>query len=172
MSPCDGPMQGDAYITLLGRSTWALINTYYAVLREKGLRPDRIFIVVETPYADASDLAVEGIRIVSKAFGCTPDIHTETVREADFVGAGRTVRSLAGDLIGLGYRVALDITSGRKAMVAGALIATSLAHLDIRHIYYLAMKSLDDVAKPYMMIPLQIQQIRDFIEDAGALVKA
>jgi hypothetical protein len=31
------------------------------------------------------------------------------------------------------------------------------------------MKSTDDVAKPYMMIPHQIQKIRDIMEDAGAL---
>ena len=63
--------------------------------------------------------------------------------------------------------MAIDITSGRKVIVAGALIAVSLAGLDLRHIYYLAMKTTDNVAKPYMMIPHQIQKIRDIMEDAG-----
>ncbi|MCK8519786.1 hypothetical protein [Methanoculleus sp. 7T] len=162
-------MPGDAYITLLGRSTWALVNAYHAVLREKGLRPERVVIVTEEPYAGNTSRAAEAVRIVSAGYGFAPAIGVEVLPETDFVKAGQTIRSLAGDLIGRGLHVAIDITSGRKVTVAGALIAVSLAGLDIRHIYYLAMKSIDDVAKPYMMIPRQIQRIRDLMEDAGVM---
>lgn len=159
---------GDAYIALLGRSTWALVNAYHAVLREKGLRPERVIVVTEKPYAQEASIAAEAIGIVSEGYGFAPAIATEILPEADFVRAGQTIRSLSNDLIRQGLRVAIDITSGRKVTVAGALIAVSVAGLDIRHIYYLAMKNTDDVAKPYMMIPHQIQQIRDIMEDAGA----
>ncbi|UYU18867.1 MULTISPECIES: hypothetical protein [Methanoculleus] len=162
------PASGDAYIALLGRSTWALVNAYHAVLHEKGLRPERVIIVTEEPYAREASIAAEAIGTVSEGYGFAPAIKTEILPEADFVRAGQTIRSLAGDLIRQGFDVAIDITSGRKVTVAGALIAVSVAGLDIRHIYYLAMKSTDDVAKPYMMIPHQIQQIRDIMEDAGA----
>lgn len=162
------PASGDAYITLLGRSTWALVNAYHAVLREKGLRPERVFIVTEEPYAEDASTAAEALRVVSEGYGFAPVIGVEILPEADFVRAGQTIRSLAGDLIRQGFDVAIDITSGRKVTVAGALIAVSVAGLDLRHIYYLAMKSTDDVAKPYMMIPHQIQRIRDIMEDAGA----
>jgi hypothetical protein len=143
--------QGDAYIALLGRSTWALVNAYHAVLREKGLRPKQVSIVTEEPYASKTSTVAEAIRIISEGYGFTPVIRVEVLPEADFVQAGRTI----------------DITSGRKVIVAGALIAVSLAGLDLRHIYYLAMKTTDNVAKPYMMIPHQIQKIRDIMEDAG-----
>ncbi|MDN7012825.1 hypothetical protein FGW20_07175 [Methanoculleus sp. FWC-SCC3] len=162
------PASGDAYIALLGRSTWALVNAYHAVLREKGLRPKRVIIVTEEPYAQDASIAAEAIGVISEGYGFGPAIGTDILPEADFVGAGQTIRSLAGDLIRQGFDVAIDITSGRKVTVAGALIAVSVVGLDIRHIYYLAMKSTDDVAKPYMMIPHQIQQIRDIMEDAGA----
>ncbi|WP_292522489.1 hypothetical protein [Methanoculleus sp.] len=168
MIPPIPPAPGDAYITLLGRSTWALVNAYHAVLREKGLRPQRVSIVTEEPYAMSASTAAEAIRIISEGYGFIPAIGTEVVPEADFVRAGQTIRSLANDLIGQGFRVAIDITSGRKVTVAGALIAVSLAGLDLRHIYYLAMKTTDDVAKPYMMIPHQLQRIRDIMEDARA----
>ncbi|WP_243670343.1 hypothetical protein [Methanoculleus chikugoensis] len=163
------PASGDAYIALLGRSTWALVNAYHAVLREKGLRPERVIIVTEEPYAQEASVAAEAIGVVSEGYGFAPPaIETEILPEADFVRTGQTIRSLAGDLIEQGLHVAIDITSGRKVTVAGgALIAVSVAGLDIRHIYYLAMKNTDDVAKPYMMIPHQIQQIRDIMEDAG-----
>jgi hypothetical protein len=161
------PTPGDAYITVLGRSTWALVNAYHAVLREKGLRPEQVVVVTEEPYAEGAPTAVAAIRIVSEGYGVTPAITVEVLPEADFVKAGVAIRSLAEDLIARGFRVALDITSGRKVTVAGALIAISVAGVHIQHIYYLAMQSLDDVAKPYMMIPHQIQNIRDLMEEAG-----
>jgi hypothetical protein len=160
------PASGDAYITLLGRSTWALVNAYHAVLREKGLRLERVSIVTEEPYAGDASTAAEAIRVVSEGYGFTPAIDVEILPELDFIRAGQTIRSLAAEFIRQGLRVAIDITSGRKVTVAGALIAVSLAGLDIQHIYYLSMKSTDDVAKPYMMIPRQVQKIRDIMEDA------
>ncbi|MFW5638241.1 MAG: hypothetical protein ACOCG4_03145, partial [Methanoculleus sp.] len=101
-------------------------------------------------------------------YGFTPAIEIEALPRAEFVRAGTMIRSFAEDLIAQGYGVAIDITSGRKVTVAGALIAISLAGIHIQHIYYLAMQSLDDVAKPYMMIPHQIQKIRDLMEDTAA----
>ncbi len=159
------PVSGDAYITLLGRSTWALVNAYHAALREKGLRPERVIIVTEELYAEGVPIAVSAIQIVSEEYGFSPAITIEVLPEADFMRAGAAIRALAEDLIDQGFGVAIDITSGRKVTVAGALIAISLAEIRIRHIYYLAMQSLDDVAKPYMMIPHQIQQLRDLVEE-------
>ncbi len=161
-------MPGDACITLLGRSTWALVNAYHAALREKGLRPERVIIVTEEPYAEGASTAVSAILIVSEGYGLAPTIRIEVLPEADFVRGGGVIRSLAEDLIDKGFDVAIDITSGRKVTVAGALIAISLAEIRIRHIYYLAMQSLDDVAKPYMMIPHQIQDLRDLVEEIMA----
>jgi hypothetical protein len=158
----------DAYITLLGRSTWALVNAYHAVLREKGLRPERVSIVTEELYAEGAPTAARAILMISEGYGFTPAIEIEALPRAEFVRAGAMIRSFAEDLIAQGYGVAIDITSGRKVTVAGALIAISLVGIRIQHIYYLAMQSLDDVAKPYMMIPHQIQKIRDLMEDTAA----
>ncbi|MDN7024457.1 hypothetical protein FGU65_06065 [Methanoculleus sp. FWC-SCC1] len=161
-----------AYITFLGRSTWALVNAYHAVLREKGFWPEQVYIIAEEPYTESTQKAAGGIGIISESFGLRPEVHLRTVPEADFAGAGRMVGSLVRTLGEEGFVVGLDITSGRKAMVAGALVATARAGLEIRHIYYLAMKSIDNVAKPYMMIPFQIQQIRDFTREQEAALSA
>ncbi|KUG19885.1 hypothetical protein ASZ90_010387 [hydrocarbon metagenome] len=163
-------MPRSAYIALLGRSTWALVNTYYAVLREMGLRPARVYILAEEPYAGSAPVVREAVGILSDSYGFSPDIDLITVPEADFTGAGNAIRSLAEDLTRDGFSVALDITSGRKAMVAGALITISRAHLDVSHIYYLAVKAENEIAKPYMMIPQKAQQVRDFMEDAEMMV--
>jgi len=36
------------YITMLGRSIWAVLNSYYAVLKEKQYYPDDIILFAET----------------------------------------------------------------------------------------------------------------------------
>ncbi len=156
-----------AYITILGRSTWALVNTYYAVLSEKAYYPDLVYIFAEDIYADQLDKAIKGIEILSEEFGFKPEIKQEIVREADFVEAGLKITSLIKDLKQNGYRVAIDITPGRKALVAGALIPISKIGVD--HVFYLAIKTLDNASKPYKMIPLSIQELRDFVEDAKAM---
>ncbi|MHA1972661.1 MAG: hypothetical protein ACTSW1_06705 [Candidatus Hodarchaeales archaeon] len=58
------------------------------------------------------------------------------------------------------HEVALDITSGRKAVVAGALLSTTDCKPD--HIYYLEIDTLDDVAKPYSLISRHHHRLHDF----------
>lgn len=149
-----------AYITILGRSTWALLNTYYAVLMEKSYYPDSVYVYAEDIYVQELEKAVKGIKILSEEFEFTPEIHTITVKEADFLNAGREISELIGKLKEKGYSIAIDITPGRKALVAAALIPAVKHRMD--HVFYLAVKKLE--SKPYMMIPLSIQQLKDFME--------
>ena len=151
-----------AYITILGRSTWALINTYYAVLMEKAYYPDVIHVFAEDVYANELDKVVEGLKILSEEFDFKPEIYTHVIKETDFVNAGREISKLVKKLRDEGCSIAIDITPGRKALVAAALIPAVKHRMN--HVFYLAVKRLE--AKPYMMIPLSIQQLKDFIEDA------
>lgn len=153
-----------AYVTILGRSTWALINTYYAVLTEKSYFPDLIHIFSEDIYADELDKAVRGIEILSEEFNFKPEIRTEIVKEADFIEAGLKINSTIKELKEKGYTVAVDITPGRKALVAGALL--SAEKLGVDHVFYLAVKNME--SKPYRMKPIAIQKLRDFIVDVGS----
>ncbi len=82
------------YITILGRSTWALINTYYAVLMDGRYLPDVIHIFAEDIYSEELEKAAEGLRILSEEFGISPEINTHVVPEADFIEAGRTISDL------------------------------------------------------------------------------
>ena len=152
------------YIAILGRSVWALLNTYYVVLRSKAYYPDEIHVFAEKPYERDLDIVKEGLRIISLGFGLKPAIQQDTVSEADFLDAGRKVSLLVKSLKDSGSDVAIEITSGRKAVVAGALI--SLAQVPVDHVYYLAMASLEDASKPHMMIPLQIQRLKDFVAES------
>ena len=153
------------YITILGRSTWALLNAYYAVLRETEIRPSEIVVFGEVVFSSQVPKVQEGLQIISGEFGFTPVITFENVKEADFIQAGMKMSSYINECKSRGLHVTIDITPGRKPMVAGALVP--LAKIDVDHIFYLLIKSLDDAAKPYMIIPFQLQELKDFKAQPG-----
>ena len=148
------------YITMTGRSVWALLNAYYAVLRETKFRPTQIIILSETEHAGQITVVKKGLAILSEGFGIAPQVYVEQIPTGDFVDAGRKISARIKAGRKQGSKVAIDITPGRKALVAGALIP--LASISVDHVFYLQITSTDDAAKPYMMIPLLSQQLRDF----------
>ena len=156
-------MAGKALLTLLGRSKWALINTYYALLAEKEYFPDQIVIITEEPYKEQLLKVREGFEVLSSEYGFTPDICEISLPASAFYEAGKKISTLVKELKADDYEIAIDITGGRKALVAGTLL--SIANQGVNHVFYLAIDSLDDASKPYMMIPLSIQHLRDFTEE-------
>jgi hypothetical protein len=151
-----------AYITMLGRSTWAMINAYYAIVMHKKYRPDEIYIFLENIYINKLPKAIEALKIISRAFGFEPRISYEIIEEANFLEADKKIGDLLKELKEKGYEITIEITSGRKALVAGALIHG--VPLKVNHVFYLAIKNLEFANRPYMMIPLQIQKLKDFME--------
>ena len=148
------------YITMTGRSVWALLNAYYAVLRETAFRPTQIIIVSEAEHAGQIPLVKSGLNILSDAYGIAPHVDVEQIQTGDFIDAGRKISARIKAGKEQGSKVAIDITPGRKALVAGALIP--IASLSVDHVFYLQITSTNDAAKPYMMIPLASQQLKDF----------
>lgn len=151
----------NAYITILGRSIWALLNTYYAVQFHERYLPDVVWIVTEEIYREKLGKVEAGLASISRAYGFTPGINSLVVTQGDWLRAGEEIQELVETLKSDGYGVALDITPGRKALVAGALLSTAETVLD--HVYYLMIDRLDDAAKPYTMIPFQVQHLTDLV---------
>jgi hypothetical protein len=151
-----------AYLTLLGRSTWALINSYYAVVEEMGYHPDKVMIYSESS-KDTPSIA-EAIRSISSEYGFTPNVEVRVVQEGDFIASGNMISTDLRRFKDEGYETALDITPGRKPLVAGAVLSASKLNID--HIYYLMIDSTDDADKPYLLIPRKRQILTDFAEEA------
>lgn len=151
-----------AYLTLLGRSTWALINSFYAVLEEKGYHPDKVMVYTEG--SSETQSIVEAIRSISNEYGFNPSIEITEIPEGGFIAAGLTVSADLKRLKEEGYETALDITPGRKPLVAGAILSASKQNID--HIYYLMIDSTEDADKPYLLIPRKRQTLTDFIKEA------
>jgi hypothetical protein len=148
------------YITILGRSSWALLNSYYAVLRETNFHPTEILIFSEDLFQERVGAVKEGLTILSEAYVLSPRISEIILKEADFLEACTRIPEVIREKNRQGSSVALDITSGRKALIAGALVTVPREALE--HVFYLAITSTKDAAKPYLMIPLQIQDLKDF----------
>jgi len=152
------------YVSLLGRSAWALLNTYYAVAREVHYFPDTVYIAVEAPYRNGTAHVVEGVRAISAHFGFSPEVECIPVAQGNMVDVYLRVYRLIEEKRTEGSRVAIDITPGRKSTVAGVLLPITLN--DVDHVFYLEIATTDDVAKPYQMIPRQFHQLHDFKEEA------
>ena len=150
-----------SYHTLLGRSNWALINSYYAVLEEKGYHPDKIIVYTEGN-SETQNIA-EDLLGISTEYSFHPTVEIRTVHEGDFIDSGNIISADLKRLKEEGYETALDITPGRKALVAGAIISASRQNID--HIYYLMIDSTEDADRPYLMIPRKRQTLIDFAED-------
>jgi hypothetical protein len=156
------------YITMTGRSIWALLNAYYAVLRETPYRPTDIIILSETEHEGQISVVKKGLKILSEEYNISPKVEIEKIPTGDFIEAGRKISARIRKVKQEGGKVAIDITPGRKALVAGALIP--LASISVDHVFYLQITSTDGAAKPYMMIPLASQQLRDFRDTSSKVL--
>lgn len=152
------------YITMLGRSSWAVVNSFYAVVQQWGYRPKRVYLFTEAIYRERLSRVERGISIIARGYGFSPTIESVVVADADFIDSGRKISSLIRKLKEEGAEVAIDITPGRKAMVAGALMP--LMEIDVDHIFYLAIRAIRFGDRPYRMIPSQVYTLHNFVREA------
>ncbi|WP_297499180.1 hypothetical protein, partial [Thermococcus sp.] len=112
-----------AYVTVLGRFPWASINTYYKILGEfemKGV--ERLYVFTEERYREELGKVVKAFRILSSAYGMSPEVFTVVLPNYGFNEAEKKFHELFSELAGEGYAIGIDITSGRKAIVTAAIV--------------------------------------------------
>ncbi|WP_297438251.1 hypothetical protein [Thermococcus sp.] len=148
-----------AYVALLGRSEWALVNTYYAVVNN-GKKPERILIVTGERHVKTLSKVVDALKEISRAYSFNPDISRLVIKDDNLQDAEERLRNLFDSLDSEGYTIELDITSGRKAMVALAVL--KMARHKNGEINYLALLDRDSPNRPYMMIPAHMQRLNVF----------
>ncbi|GAB6135615.1 hypothetical protein [Thermococcus prieurii] len=154
-----------AYVTLLGRSPWAVVNTYYKILKEgKGKREiRRVYVFTEERYRNLLPKVVKAIETISKAYNLRPRIETVVIKDYGFFEADRKFKELFSKLEREGYKIGLDITSGRKALVAAAIV--QIREFPVSFIVYMGLLDMDFPDRPYMMIPTHMQPIKNFLGD-------
>lgn len=127
-------------------------------------RPEIVWICTESIYEAKLGPIVEGVKIISTGYDFTPQIRTLVLPEGDILEAGVEISGLVKTL-SQDYSITLDITSARKALVAGTLLSTTENQPEST--YYLKLDTLDDISKPYPMISKQHQELVDFRDQIG-----
>ncbi len=158
------PPKKIAYVTLLGRSSWALVNTYYAVV-SRGRKPKRVFIFTEEMYRKKVPDVVEAIKTISEAYNFTPEIETIIIPNNSFLEADKKLNALFQRLESENYTIGLDITSGRKALATAAVVQAREFSVD--RIIYMALLDFDFPNRPYMMIPRHMQRLKNFLGEGN-----
>ncbi|MBE0526173.1 MAG: hypothetical protein IH631_04475, partial [Candidatus Thorarchaeota archaeon] len=153
-------MANQAYITLMGRSGWAVLNSFHAAIIEAKYRPDQVHLIYESEYANDIEPVIRGLEIIQSSY-ITPNVKALEVPNWDARATGHTILELVQDLQKEQSEIALDITGGRKALVTGSLLA--LKDESMKHVFYLAIDTTEGVAKPYLMIPKRVQKLMDII---------
>ena len=151
-------MASQAYITLMGRSGWAVLNSFHATIIETEYRPGQVHLIYESEYSKEIEPVVRGLEIIQSSY-ITLNVKTLEVPNWNAQATGQAILELVQDLKKREFDIALDITGGRKAIVTGSLLA--LKDESLKHVFYLAIDTTEGVAKPYLMIPKRIQNLLD-----------
>jgi hypothetical protein len=154
-------------ITLMGRSTWALVNSVWASARSFSFVPDRVHILTAGCDKDRTEGAATMLRHLLREYGSSAEVRLEVVDDQDAREVAEVVRRLAAAEKGAGAKMALDVTAGKKLMVVGSLLS-SLTKNDFEHIFYLSVDSQKNTDRPYLEIPLEMQHCHDILAESKA----
>jgi hypothetical protein len=155
-------------ITLMGRSTWALVNSVWASARSFSFVPDRVHILAGGCDRDRAETAAKMLRQLLTEHGSPAEVRLELVDDQDARNVAETVRRIAAEEKRSGSKLALDVTSGKKLMVVGSLLS-SLTKNDFDHIFYLQVESRKNTDRPYLEIPLEIQNCHDILAESKTM---
>mgnify|MGYP006290133085 CR=1 FL=1 len=148
------------YITLVGRNYWTTLNSLWAVIKEDKFTPDEVYILTEKSFKERAETLKEDVENLLKNYDIDAEVFIEINEDADLYHAGEEVQKIIGD--GNENEVALDITGGRKTMVAGSLVNPRSKSL--KHVFYLYSDEAVDTDKPYPAIDSDRMLIKDFVD--------
>lgn len=152
------------YITMTGLSDWAIFNSLWAAIRLREYIPDRIYVFSNRKRKKQAELAKKRFTVLLKEYGKrSPHIEIVYVPEADFVVSGKRINEVVKREKSQKNTIAIEVTSGRKAMVAGALVPGIQGNAD--RVFYLYLEDFDYADNMFMRIPLTLQHSHDFMEE-------
>lgn len=149
-------------ITLLGRSVWGLVNSSWASIREYGFIPDRVHMIDACTDGSDAEEASRRLRAVLHGFNADAEISIEKVEAGNIGSVSSTIKRLIDEYHTDDNCIAIDVTSGTKDLVLGSLMNDMTA---VEHIFYLRIDSLRNADRPYILIPVERQQIIDVLAE-------
>ncbi|MCK4814282.1 hypothetical protein KA005_00815 [bacterium] len=154
----------NSWITIIGSSPFALINTLWAACKIDGYVPDRVLFIVNEQLGQAPiDTAKRWVYEILKEYGVKEPIFEEiSVNETDFIDLKETFKGNISAFKTDGA-VAVDMTPGRKYMSAITMHTGLEERAD--HVYYLHLSDNKYQNKPFPLIPMYKQRLVDMVSE-------
>jgi len=148
------------WITIVGSSPFAVINTAWAACRVEDYVPERVVLITNSQLKPGDVSTVRHwLGVMLKEYGIeSPEFVEISVEESDFSGIMGAFVKAIGEASQKG-EVAIDMTPGRKYMSAIAMYSGILN--DVDHIYYLHLLDNSYQNSPYSLIPLCKNRLSD-----------
>jgi len=150
------------YVSLTGRYPWATINSYYAVIYHERFIPERIIVVCEDDYKSTLPLVHQSIQCINDSFAVECSMEEVIMPTADFSLCIHQFHQLIKQFVENKDSVALDITGGRRTLIASSLL--SMKQRIASHVFYLAVTEEGKKDVPFLLKPLKSMQVKDFLE--------
>ncbi len=142
------------YITLVGRSDWAVVNSFWAILHHTDVIPNKIHVIYKQNDRERAERGISGIREILLKKDIDAEVKMHEIEDMfDIMDAAKKV----GEICEKCDHVVLDITPARKAMASGAVIRGMKN--DVDSVFYLYIDSVKDADRPYLDIPLPRQDL-------------
>lgn len=151
-------------ISMMGKSTYAFLNGYLAVIKYHNYIPHKVFVLFDEYSEGTVPMVWECIKYINTTYEISCSVEWLKVKHNDIKGCMHTymdiLKSLPENSI-----IAIDITAGRKYMVSSVLVkAWSSCH----HVFFLQSETLDPVEMPiflrarYNLSPLDLKAQETF----------
>ncbi len=154
---------GKVLLTMMGRSVWGLFNSVWSNIRQFDYLPDKVYVLTAGCDTARGQMAREMLILLLKEHGSPAEVVLVDVPGDDVKEIGQRVNEIIGEEKGQGSEVAVDVTPGTKATVMGTVIGAGKVKVD--HIFYLYIESLQNVSRPYLEIPLDLQSSHDLLKE-------
>ncbi len=154
------------WITIVGRSPFAVVNSVWMVCRKEKFVPNRVYLVWNEDVEEVKRTVERMLKIILQSYGVSePEVIADEsvkVREDDFKKFRKVLKKICDEELNEGNEVAIDMTPGRKFMSA---LAMGLGIRKKISVYYLHLINISYQNKPLVLIPFSLQKLYDMKRD-------
>jgi len=150
------------WITTVGESAFAVVNTIWAACVFDGFVPECVHLFQNLRVRDNVGKVKDWVKIILGSFGVNVVFVDHDVDEDDIDGFASEFRSVVDSERERGSVVAIDMTPGRKFMSAYAMVVGFECGVD--KLYYLHLYDSSYQDRDFVLIPFVKQRLVNLLE--------
>ena len=164
------PVTMKTWITSIGISHHAVVNSLWACVAENGWIPERVYILTnDRTKKDVVEISTKIEKIVMHHGGTKPEFMVRLFSETDLEGLFSLYTGIISDETNEDNEISVDITPGRKFMSAFALYCSLNNRICVRNIFYFHLMDDEFMDRPYPFIPANAYCLRNLVEFGEAV---